>query len=195
MSGSRPLNATAPSGSSSNRVPPGCIASNAVCSETGAATVGTRARPLCSQADATTLRQWRRRFCARVSSSFTSLREICSMNCGVRVELESSKREAVQPDLRRLEQLFAEGLKRFGGPWLAGPSFGAVDAMYAPIAFRMQTYGLVLADNGSAWYFQGEQHRKWPSRLIEELKTIPASAFDAVDTSSLMVDKDSARVR
>ncbi len=59
----------------------------------------------------------------------------------------------------------------------------------------MQTYGLVLADNGSAWYFQGEQHRKWPSRLIEELKTIPASAFDAVDTSSLMVDKDSARVR
>ena len=27
----------------------------------------------------------------------------------------------------------------------------------------MKTYGLVLADNGSAWYFQGEQNRNWPS--------------------------------
>jgi hypothetical protein len=58
----------------------------------------------------------------------------------------------------------------------------------------MKTYGLVLADNGSAWYFQGEQNPHWPSRLVEELKTIPASAFVAVDTSSLMVDPDSAQV-
>ena len=59
----------------------------------------------------------------------------------------------------------------------------------------MKTYGLVLADNGSAWYFQGEQSSHWPSRLVEELKTIPASAFVAVDTSSLMVDPDSAQVK
>jgi hypothetical protein len=57
----------------------------------------------------------------------------------------------------------------------------------------MKKYGLVLADNGSAWYFQGEQNRNWPSNLVEELKTIPASQFEAVDTSSLMVDKDSAQ--
>ena len=59
----------------------------------------------------------------------------------------------------------------------------------------MQTYGLVLADNGSPWFFQGEQHRRWPSSLIEQLKTIPASQFEAVDTSSLMVDPDTAQVR
>lgn len=59
----------------------------------------------------------------------------------------------------------------------------------------MQTYGLVLADNGSPWFFQGEQHRKWPERLIEDLKTIPASAFVAVDTSSLKVSPNSAEVR
>jgi len=56
-------------------------------------------------------------------------------------------------------------------------------------------YGLVLADNGSPWYFQGEQNRHWPSHLVEELKSVPASAFEAVDTSSLMVDPDSAQVR
>ncbi len=59
----------------------------------------------------------------------------------------------------------------------------------------MKSYGLVLADNGSPWFFQGEQHRKWPERLIEELKTIPADRFEAVDTSSLMVSPDSAQVQ
>lgn len=58
----------------------------------------------------------------------------------------------------------------------------------------MQTYGLVLADNGSPWYFQGEQNARWPASLIEELKEIPASAFVAVDTSSLQVSPDSAEV-
>jgi hypothetical protein len=62
------------------------------------------------------------------------------------------------------------------------------------VVAAMKTYGLVLADNGSPWYFQGEQHRKWPEQLIEDLKQIPADQFQAVDTSSLMVDEDSAQV-
>jgi hypothetical protein len=56
-------------------------------------------------------------------------------------------------------------------------------------------YGLVLADNGSPWFFQGERNAHWPTRLVEELKTIPASAFEAVDTSGLMVDEDSGQVQ
>ena len=59
----------------------------------------------------------------------------------------------------------------------------------------MKKYGLVLADNGSPWFFQGEQNSKWPDRLIEDLKTIPASAFVAVDTSSLKVSDDSGEVQ
>lgn len=59
----------------------------------------------------------------------------------------------------------------------------------------MKKHGLVLADNGSPWFFQGERNRRWPDRLVEDLKSIPASAFVAVDTSSLMVSEDSAAVR
>jgi len=51
----------------------------------------------------------------------------------------------------------------------------------------MKRYGLVLADNGSPWYFQGESVRGWPTRLIEELKTIPARAFYAVDTRPMRI--------
>jgi hypothetical protein len=49
----------------------------------------------------------------------------------------------------------------------------------------MKDYGLVLADNGSPWFFTGERNRNWPPALIEQLKRIPASAFEAVDTSSM----------
>jgi len=59
----------------------------------------------------------------------------------------------------------------------------------------MKTYGLVLADNGSPWFFQGEQNASWPIRLVEDLKKIPARAFVAVDTSSLKVSNNSAQVR
>ena len=59
----------------------------------------------------------------------------------------------------------------------------------------MKTYGLVLADNGSPWFFQGERNAHWPSRLVEDLKQIPASAFVAVDTRPLKVSNGSARTR
>lgn len=59
----------------------------------------------------------------------------------------------------------------------------------------MQEYGLVLADNGSAWYFQGATSDAWPESLLDELKTVPGDAFEAVDTSSMIVARGSARAR
>ena len=58
----------------------------------------------------------------------------------------------------------------------------------------MKKYGLVLADNGSAWYFQGTSDTRWSGPFISQLKQIPASAFEAVDTSSLMISPDSMQV-
>ena len=59
----------------------------------------------------------------------------------------------------------------------------------------MKRYGLVLADNGSPWYFQGTADDRWPSGLLDQLKTIPASAFEAVDTAPLRIRPGSARSR
>jgi hypothetical protein len=56
----------------------------------------------------------------------------------------------------------------------------------------MKNYGLILADNGSNWYFQGTEDASWRNGLLDQLKTVPASAFEAVDTSSCMIDPDSA---
>jgi hypothetical protein len=59
----------------------------------------------------------------------------------------------------------------------------------------MKRHGLLLADNGSPWYFQGARSGRWPEGLLDELKSVPASAFEAVDTSPLMRSPDSGAVR
>ncbi len=55
----------------------------------------------------------------------------------------------------------------------------------------MKTYGLILADNGSNWYFQGTADRRWTYAEVDQLKQIPANQFVAVDESCLIVSANS----
>ncbi len=59
----------------------------------------------------------------------------------------------------------------------------------------MKTYGLVLADNGSPWYFQGTADTRWPASLISDLAKVPATAFEAVNTAPLEISVNSAQAR
>ncbi len=59
----------------------------------------------------------------------------------------------------------------------------------------MQTYGLILADNGSNWFFGGTADRRWTDTMVDQLKAIPASAFVAVDEACLRVSPDSGQAR
>lgn len=55
----------------------------------------------------------------------------------------------------------------------------------------MKRYGLILSDNGSDWYFQGTRDDRWTNDLLDELKSVPARAFEAVDVSACMVRRSS----
>ncbi len=57
----------------------------------------------------------------------------------------------------------------------------------------MKTYGLILADNGSNWYFQGTADTRWTYSDVDQLKAIPANQFVAVDESCLMISPNSAQ--
>jgi hypothetical protein len=57
----------------------------------------------------------------------------------------------------------------------------------------MKTYGLILADNGSNWYFQGTADTRWTYSEVNQLKQIPASQFVAVDESCLMISPNSGQ--
>jgi hypothetical protein len=66
-------------------------------------------------------------------------------------------------------------------------------AMCQTVLTTMKTYGLIVADNGSNWYFQGTADTRWTYDEVDQLKQIPASAFQAVDESSLMVSPNSGQ--
>ena len=89
-------------------------------------------------------RAWARCAAAEMHSGFFDLRGTCTMNCGVRVKLKAIS-AGLKNDLARIDALWNEGLAHFGGPFLAGPTFTAVDAFFAPVAFRIQTYELELS--------------------------------------------------
>lgn len=116
-------------------------------------------------------RAFARSAAAEMHAGFTELRSRCSMSCGVRIELHEVP-AALEQDLARLEALWREGFERFGGPFLAGGTFSAADAFFAPVAFRVQTYGLALRSAGAdyarrlldlpamrAWYDEALQER------------------------------------
>lgn len=95
-------------------------------------------------------RTWARCAAAEMHSGFSSLREMCPMNVSIKVQMESIS-AALQKDLSRIDELWQEGLNRFGGEFLAGNSFTAVDAFFAPVALRIETYQLKLSDPALAY--------------------------------------------
>jgi len=104
-------------------------------------------------------RAWARSASAEMHSGFGTLRERCTMNCGIRVKLHEFP-PALTADIARLSELWTEGLRRFGGPFLAGKQFTAVDAFFAPVAFRIQTYALPLESTALAY---AQRLRELPS--------------------------------
>jgi glutathione S-transferase len=95
-------------------------------------------------------RAWARSASAEMHSGFQALRNECSMSVGLRVRLHRIS-DPVQADLSRLAELWTTGLDVHGGPWLSGDRFTAVDAFFAPVATRVQTYGLMLPQRAAGY--------------------------------------------
>ncbi len=56
-------------------------------------------------------------------------------------------------------------------------------------------YGIILADNGSAWFISGVPDPRWDNDILRQLREVKGSNFEAVDESSLMIDKDSGAAK
>jgi glutathione S-transferase len=103
-------------------------------------------------------------------SGFTTLRNDCTMNVGVRVEPHMPS-PALNKDIARLRELWEQGLNRFGGPFLAGRVFTAIDAFYAPVAFRVRTYGLDVGPAAQVWVDHMLAHpamQQWEEEALAE---------------------------
>jgi hypothetical protein len=52
------------------------------------------------------------------------------------------------------------------------------------IAEALKRYGMIVADNGSNWFFSGSSDRQWDDENLNQLKRIPGSAFEVVRSAA-----------
>lgn len=48
-----------------------------------------------------------------------------------------------------------------------------------------KTYGVMVSDNGSSWYISGAPDDRWDNNVLNDLKDVPSTAFEAVDTGPI----------
>ena len=75
----------------------------------------------------------------------------------------------------------------------AGVDISGYSGPVQVILRAMKKYGIILADNGSAWYISGAPDERWDNDMLHELDNVRGSDFEAVDCSALMVDPDSGQ--
>lgn len=115
-------------------------------------------------------RAWAVCAAAEMHGGFAALRNERTMNVGVRVDPVRGS-DALDRNVARVTELWAEGFDRFGGPWLAGADFTAVDAFFAPVAFRVRTYGIDVGPQGLPWVERIIAHpamREWEDAALGE---------------------------
>jgi glutathione S-transferase len=123
-------------------------------------------------------------------SGFATLRNEHGMNIGVRVAV-TNRSPGLLADIARIERLWAEGIARFGGPFLAGPEFSAVDAFFAPVVYRFRSYGVVVADT-TADYMEAmlgyPALREWELAALDEDFRDPAHEAELAQIGTVTDD-------
>lgn len=56
------------------------------------------------------------------------------------------------------------------------------------VCAALKRYGMFVADNGSDWYLSGAPDDRWDDDALGDLKQIPGSAFEAVETGAIITD-------
>jgi glutathione S-transferase len=135
-------------------------------------------------------RAWARCAAAEMHGGFSALRGTCGMNCGLRVRLREVS-PALAQDVARIDELWSDGLGRFGGPFLAGAAFSAADAFFAPVAFRVQTYGLVLGAESRAYagrLLALPAMREWYAAALAETRREPGHEAEVAAVGTVIED-------
>jgi hypothetical protein len=66
----------------------------------------------------------------------------------------------------------------------AGYGLGGFSGGARVVAETLKRYGMIVADNGSNWFFGGTSDRRWDDGNLDQLKRIPGSAFEVVKSAA-----------
>lgn len=118
---------------------------------------------------------------AEMHAGFWALRRACPMNLRKTFEFRKWGGAEAAADVRRIQQLWAQALELFGGPFLFG-EFSAADAMYAPVVTRLRGYGWQVTKENDAYMRAVEElpaFREWCEDAQREKWVIPADEVEA----------------
>lgn len=135
-------------------------------------------------------RAWAVSATCEMHGGFSALRNERTMNVGVRVDAAPGG-PALDRNVGRIAELWAEGLARFGGPWLAGSAFGGVDAFFAPVAFRVRTYDIDVGEPGRRWVDHVLAHPamlEWERQALAETWREAAHEAELAATGTIVAD-------
>lgn len=109
---------------------------------------------------------------------FQALRQACPMNLGKRFAAPAMS-DDLKANVARIEQIWRETRQRFAadGPYLYGARFTAADAMYAPVATRLDSYSLPVADDTRAYIdaiYANPHFTAWRAAAFDEPWVITA---------------------
>ena len=118
---------------------------------------------------------------AEMHAGFSALRSACPMNLGKRFA-QKDRGEAVARDVARFSEIVRQARERFGagGPFLFG-AFTAADAMYAPLATRLDTYSIALDGTTRAYVdaiLSLPAFREWRNAALKEEWIVDADEVD-----------------
>jgi hypothetical protein len=66
----------------------------------------------------------------------------------------------------------------------AGYPLGGFSGPALAISRALKRYGMIVADNGSNWFFSGSSDRRWDDENLNQLKRIPGRAFEVVRSAA-----------
>ena len=118
---------------------------------------------------------------AEMHAGFAALRSACPMNLGKKYA-QRDRGEAVARDVARFGAIVRDARELFGagGPFLFG-TFSAADAMYAPLATRLDTYSVPL-DATTRSYVDAilslPAFQEWRSAAMKEAWIVEADEVD-----------------
>ena len=111
----------------------------------------------------------------------------------IRFTAPQTRREFVWPARHYASSLTGTQYPRMGERFRLKASFNisSYPADVQVILRAMKKYGIMLADNGSAWFISGKPDARWNNDNLHTLGQLLGSNFEAVDATVLRIDPNS----
>jgi hypothetical protein len=106
----------------------------------------------------------------------------------LRVTVQSTQRGYIHPATHFASDSSDPSLPPMGLRLRLNASFplGSYHGEALVVLRALKRYGLIVADNGSSWYITGAPDPRWNDEDLDQLKSVPGSAFQAVQTGPIL---------